>query len=333
MRNGFDPAAIERRLLELQRELSPNKTRSSLFNLLIVSPPDSERYIETIFSYLLGKRSARLLRICESGDEESSTTVRARCLPDKEEFGVCFQEIIISNGKDNAGKAPGSWSPLLIRDIPTFGLWLKPFDIEDGLLDNVREQADKIIIDSSIETRGGRPLSETASLIRSHFLEHGILTADIAWKRLSGVRELCAGTFEDPRLQDRLFSIKALSLGGWQEPELSFLQAWFAARLGWGQGEDGCSDRNGRPVAVKIHSPDAGSRSLVFTFFGEGELVLRLSENGYADILFPDSTQARSVFTEEGDAEIVLEEVDSIYDDGVYSETVDFIASVPAKNN
>jgi glucose-6-phosphate dehydrogenase assembly protein OpcA len=331
MKNDFDPAAIERRLLELQRELSPQKTRSNLFNLLIVSPPQREAYIESVLAHLLGKRSARLLRISDSEAEESSTTVRARCLPDKEEFGVCFQEIIITNGKDNAGKAPGSWTPLLIRDIPVFGLWLSSFDNDGGLLDTVREQADKIIIDSSIEVKGGRPLSETAAFIRSYFLEYGVLIADIAWKHLAGVREVCAGIFEEPRLQDRLFSIRTLSLGGFREPELSFLRAWFAARLGWRREDGGFTDRDG--TRIEVHTAASEGRSLVFTFSDKEKLSLRFSENGYVDMVLPDSTETRSVFTETGDAEIVLEEVDSIYDDGVYMETIKTIAPGDADRN
>ena len=123
-----DVPAVEQELARIQRELTNSEVRTSLFNLVVFSPDAEKTMANEALNYLLGKRAARVIHIVNSGADgkraqESRLDVSARCFIDAERKSVCFQEIVITNGSDGAGGAPGSWVPLLVRDIPTLILW------------------------------------------------------------------------------------------------------------------------------------------------------------------------------------------------------------------
>ncbi len=109
----FDPEKIERDLRLLEREYSLTETRTVLFNLVIFTDQEDISHIEeALLRPLLGKRAVRIIRISLGHSGETTVSVSARCAPDQEDRGVCFQEILIENGSDECGGGTGDPGPL-----------------------------------------------------------------------------------------------------------------------------------------------------------------------------------------------------------------------------
>ena len=143
-----DVVAVETELTRIQRELTSSEVRTSLLNLVVFSPDAEKAMANDALNYLLGKRAARVIHIVNAGTGDSRLDVSARCFVDAERKSVCFQEIVITSGADGAGGAPGSWVPLLVRDIPTFVFWLDTMSDKQDLLAHATEQADKLLLDT-----------------------------------------------------------------------------------------------------------------------------------------------------------------------------------------
>ena len=157
-----DVPAVEQELARIQRELTNSEVRTSLFNLVVFSPDAEKTMANEALNYLLGKRAARVIHIVNSGADgkraqESRLDVSARCFIDAERKSVCFQEIVITNGSDGAGGAPGSWVPLLVRDIPTLILWQDTLCDKQELLAHAQEQAEKLLVDTEQSVALGDP--------------------------------------------------------------------------------------------------------------------------------------------------------------------------------
>jgi len=156
-----DVVAVEKELARIQRELTNSEVRTSLFNLVVFSRNAAETMASEALNYLLGKRAARVIHIVSDpaadGEIESRLDVSARCYVDAERKSVCFQEIVITNGSDGAGGAPGSWVPLLVRDIPTIILWLDTLRDRREVLAHAQEQAEKVLVDTEHSNFARRP--------------------------------------------------------------------------------------------------------------------------------------------------------------------------------
>ena len=212
--NRFDPETIEHNLRNLQRELSPGEARSTLLNLLIISREEEKVSIEEFLSKLLGRRSARIIHIVLSEAEKSDIKVNARCIPDREDIGVCFQEIYITAGRDGKGAAPGSWTPVLIRDIPTIVLWMNGIISPPSILHHVLEQSDKVILDTEEHLNKGEDAGELFRGIADHFFSRGILLSDLSWKRIEELRRLSARVFNQDPLLSKLYDIEEIAIQG-----------------------------------------------------------------------------------------------------------------------
>jgi len=313
-----DVAAVERELDRIQRDLTNTEVRASLLNLVVVSPTAPEAMQSAALTYLLGKRAARVIHIVRGDQEESSLEVSARCFVDRERKGVCFQEIVITNGKDAAGDAPGSWVPLLVRDIPTLVLWLDRLSDRENLLVHAQEQADKLVVDSELLVRWGDDQNTVISTL-CRIASNGTAVSDFAFSRLRPVQKATAAAF-DERLH-LLREIRSVTLAGFTPMESRYFSLWLAERLGWSPPGEVYRDARGRAVAVECAavrdgSQPAGDRGIEFGSYDGPTLSLALGPNGCADIDCADVTLF-PVIVVMGDGEILLEEVDSMATDSL----------------
>lgn len=329
MKPLFDTAGIERELHILERSQSQAETRTSLFNLVVIDTGDGARETEEkLLGYLLGKRAARIIHITLDTPGPTEVYVNARCMPDREDKGVCFQEIHISAGEDGAGTAPGSWSAFLIRDIPVYVLWMSDLDHRE-VLRHTREQADKFIIDgTALVNREGLNLDDYLLTVKIELLSQGMPTADLAWERLAPLRNLTARAFDFPGPREGLEEIGEIILSGpdAKKTELELFGLWIASRLGWTRaGNDFAPPQGGRIPCGIITSPEEEAYRILFRLTQHRELDLRLSPSGVATAHFQGTELLSKALALPEDGEIFLAQVDMPGYDSLYTGALELV--------
>jgi glucose-6-phosphate dehydrogenase assembly protein OpcA len=318
----IDVQAVEAELSRIQRELTHTEVRTSLFNLVVMSP-DAERVkADEAVNYLLGKRAARVIHIVNTDAEASSLDVSARCFVDREHKGVCFQEIIITNGRDGAGGAPGSWIPLLVRDIPTYVLWLDTVGDKETLFSRVHGQADKVIVDSDHCVDLGDDPDRILALLSRVTVEEAVPVADFGWRRLRPYQRLIAGAFdgEASRWLGGIVSVHAVGL---RPASGRLLGLWLAERLGWTRiGSSQFRDVRGHEIAFECtHAGPSCDVTIEIELSDRRVVEIRANRDGCAEVEYPGGADEQFVAVP-SNGEILLEEVDAVYADDLYRDAL-----------
>ncbi len=318
-----DVTAVERELARIQWELTSSEVRTSLFNLIIWSPDAERTMADNALNYLLGKRAARVIHIVSTDVAESHLDVSARCFVDAERRGVCFQEIVITNGRDGAGGAPGSWVPLLVRDIPTFILWLDTVCDKRDDLYHATEQAEKLLIDSEHSIGLGDPEERLLATLRDITVSDGTPVTDFTFKRLRPLQRLVAGAFDDPQRIPLLDEIAALSIAGISHTAARLLVLWFAERLGWKPHEEGFLDRRGHKISFRHDSESHRCTSEIIIETESSQSVeIRTQDAGCADVEYPEGSESHPLISAPENGVLLLEEVDNVSSDPLFSATL-----------
>lgn len=326
MKAVFDPEKIERELYLLERERSLTETRTSLFNLIIIGGREDEDEVEeNLLGHLLGKRAARVIHITLDTPGPTQVSVSARCAPDRENKGVCFQEILIADGLDGAGTAPGSWSAFLIRDIPVYVLWRSPFAKRDTLL-FAREQADKFIIDGEFQVRKLKEeFAEYLHRVKEDLLEQGIPVADFAWERFRPLRSFTARVFDSAEPLKAIPDIRELVLSGTEPVSLRLHSLWIAASLGWKRQGEEFSTGGGRRIPCTFQVSEAGETRTTFRFQGGDELDISVALDGVGVARRGGKELLSKALILPHDGEILLQQVDMPGFDGLYGKALDLL--------
>ncbi|HKJ86563.1 MAG TPA: glucose-6-phosphate dehydrogenase assembly protein OpcA [Spirochaetia bacterium] len=324
-----DVGAVEAELARMQRELTNSEVRTSLFNLVVMSPDAQRAMVDEALNYLLGKRAARVIHIVNNDQKESSLEVSARCFVDHEHKGVCFQEVVITNGADDAGGAPGSWIPLLVRDIPTYILWLDRVSGREALFEHVQSQADKIIVDSDHCVELGDDPGDLLATLRTVAVEEGVPLADFSWKRLRPYQQLTAGAFDGEGRERWLDEIDRVELRGLATVAANLFALWLAERLGWSRSGTTADherivfrDVRGRSVEVVCENGEPGCDVAIAIHLTNDRVVeVTAGRNGCADVDYPGG-ETKHLVTIPSNGEILLEEVDAVYADDLYRDAL-----------
>jgi glucose-6-phosphate dehydrogenase assembly protein OpcA len=325
----MDPRSIEREIARIrEKESNPYSSgvKTNLFTLVVFGDPPASS-----LQYMLGRRPARIITIDQVDAPETGVTVSGRCFPDRRNRGVCFEEVRIESGADGLGDDPGSWAPLLIRDLPVFA-WLP--DTLSGSDDHwqrpVLESAsliDKLIVDTGHASDDhGASLAAMRNLLALQEKAGGaFFISDFAWRRSRVLRELTARAFDLLDTRPRLPVIKSVILdGGFRADGLLFF-LWLSTRLGWtragGAGIGSFRNRSGKEISL-VHAtvgfPLSEGFRLRFSFEGAEEIAIGCTRGGCVS-----NGAERGAYKFPSDGEILLEEVDSLTRDPVYQEVLD----------
>lgn len=318
----FDPEKIERDLRLLEREYSLTETRTVLFNLVIFTDQEDISHIEeALLRPLLGKRAVRIIRISLGHSGETTVSVSARCAPDQEDRGVCFQEILIENGSDNAGVAPGSWSAFLIRDLPVYVLWQTALPDEEpsrpdssttaGPLSFAREQADKFLLDGEFFLARGLPLQDYLRRVRRQLIDAGVQVTDFAWERIRPFRIFTAQVFDQKVLMDLLPHMISLEVTGLSELSRWYYAAWVCTVL---------EDEGSKVRCMLKPGKDAGKDvRIAFRFRDSKEpLLLQVDTQGMGKAFFGKEEVLSRPLKVPSEGGILLEQVDIPIADPLY---------------
>jgi glucose-6-phosphate dehydrogenase assembly protein OpcA len=313
MSRVFDPDEIERELRDLEHQLSPAATRTTLYNLLVFTSENNRQKTDKLLAYLLGKRSIRLIQILKSDSAETSVKVSARCYPDRQNMGVCFQEIVITNGQDNAGLAPGTWQPLILRDLPLYILWMDSLKENLSSLPFFIERADKFVYNSEFMMEIGEAPDETAGAILEYIYKGELICADIVWKNLLNLRKTTARLFDHipptGGQPDGLYPLAKLIVTGGHRASIILYSAWLSSRLK-------------RPVQFEHREPE--NPNITIDFKMDNEKVYQITRNtgGCGELSGPDINSLVQPCREEEGGSLLLQELDSVRTDTVFLEAL-----------
>lgn len=189
---------------------------------------DAQAASETIARIMHAHPSrAILLRVSEK-ETGLEARVSAQCwMPFGRQEQICCEQIEITAAESRLADLPKLMLGLIAPDLPVV-LWC----MSDRLCRNANFRqlfrlTDKIVIDSA----AFRNPAEPVPFVKRQ-LANGRNIADLAWTRLTHVRELVAQIFENDSARKSLSSLNRIAIqyaGPQAEPaELHYLQAWFA---------------------------------------------------------------------------------------------------------
>jgi hypothetical protein len=318
----LDPRALEEQIARIrEKESNPysSGTKTNLFTLLVFragdapapgsSVPGTPDHVDTALQYLLGKRPARIITLRRSHDVKTDAWVSGRCSPDKRNRGVCFEEVCIECGDDGVGGDPGTWSPLVIRDLPVFA-WL-PDSLEaasgqwSSSLRGASGLIDKVLVDSS---RSPGDTAATLDELRRLMKETADASSvsDFSWRRSRVLREQTARAFDPAELRLLLPAVRAVQLYGGSRIEARLFFEWLGSRLG-------------REVAVDHawEGPLTEGFRVTFTIDGAPVVDIGCTRGGCLS-----RGEEKGAYRFPSDGEILLEEVDSLGRDAVFAQVL-----------
>ena len=323
----FDPQAIEAELEQVQKENAPGAARACLLNIVAFSDDSSQMAVEGILDYALGRRAARVIRVVASNEDESSISVSARCKLDHNRESVCLQEIIVEDGADRIGRAPTTWTSLLVRDIPVYILWLRSVVGESQLLAEVSQYADIVVIDIDDCVRRGDSIAATVASLyalgigRSSAAER--VVSDLAWLRLETLRHLVAQMYDSDEALPLLDNIAAVRLKGLSSVEALLFQSWLAERLGWTAGEGGWRDRQLRTPKIEVSAAPYGIAAkekpwVEISHYDGDTACVEVDSGNCAHVDAPGRKRETQLATISGSPELFLHEIDAARQDTLY---------------
>jgi glucose-6-phosphate dehydrogenase assembly protein OpcA len=176
---------------------------------------------ETIAMLMRGHPSrAIVVRICEGEDRLESRVFQQCWMPFGQRRQICCEQVEITASPDHLCDIPSIVEPLAVPDLPSV-LWLRSKRVcEGGDYVGLLALGGKLILDSS---RMGAPAFETLT----GFLNTGHVTGDLAWTRLTELRQLIAQLSD----QNRPRTIQIQFTGAQPKPEAKYLWAWLTDAL------------------------------------------------------------------------------------------------------
>jgi glucose-6-phosphate dehydrogenase assembly protein OpcA len=322
MNRELNPESIENKInADLEKQPGHN-IRACLFNLIFIYNIFREHIVSELLDFLFGKRPARIIHLQQTEKPVSSSYVKVRCYPDPQNNQVCFQEIIIQNGKDEIGNAPGTWVPLLIHEIPVIIVWLDSLQPFPSMLHTISTLADKVIFCTEANhLLGEDPLTVCRNIERQLIVRNENSTpgkpvvSDLTWFRSLPLRQQTALLFNPVSMRQYIYEIKDIALHGISQSEALLYLVWLASRLNWKPTEvkSGLPRfLDGRGNRVGIHMRDDTARKVVFiTKDGQEFSINRIDEEGGECII--------------NERHVLLDELDSLDHDPLYYDALNKI--------
>ncbi|CAN5548529.1 glucose-6-phosphate dehydrogenase assembly protein OpcA [soil metagenome] len=190
------------------------RTRTSVLTLVVVAtrPETVDRAMDAV--RLLASRHPSRAILLAPGDPDGPPTVDAQIyaachLSDAGNSETCTEQILVRIGGELNQHLAATVAPLLIHDLPCVLWWPDDPPIGRPHFRQLREQSDRLLVDSgSFGGDGRKRLAALASIVA----EDRTVVHDIGWMRLTLWRELFAGLFDHPLLTPELARVHSLRI-------------------------------------------------------------------------------------------------------------------------
>ena len=231
------PAEIESELLKIWENLGKmNKTRASLFNLIVFSTlSERANYIRSIVQKLVDTFPCRILFVSHDKDSTNNYLKTAVSVVAPEgESAIACDAIDIGVAGSDWERVPYVILPHILPDLPVYLLWSEDPSVPHPLFESLCSLTTRIIFDSEA---ADNLLEFSQRLLFLHDKER-LEVADLNWARLESWRDLFATVFSD---QD-LLQIKSVHIvyNSYQSPNFChvkiqalYLIGLLASRLNW----------------------------------------------------------------------------------------------------
>ncbi|NOK57468.1 MAG: glucose-6-phosphate dehydrogenase assembly protein OpcA [Chloroflexi bacterium AL-W] len=267
---SIDVRAIERDLNALWKQTTngPNGdetravTRVCVLNLVIgVHDNQTADQATEIVARLMTRHPNRAILVNTKAQDEPllDAWVQAHCqMPGPGRPQVCCEQITIDARGSAVTLAPGTVLPLLVPDLPVMFWWPRGEPFNDLLYTKLYRLADRLIVDSATFADPGQGLVRLSEACGG-----SLPVSDLAWGRLTPVRELIAQFFDVPAALSHLQEISRVNVAftstSQQRNDMHqavLLASWLASKLGWSPVAK--TDANGH-IAIEMQRGDRGT--------------------------------------------------------------------------
>lgn len=240
-----DVASLERELRELWEQMASKKqgadqeavTRACVHNLIVYAPGEkSDSEVNSIIAEITVQNPGRvfiLLPDTESKNDRTNAWVSAQCYRTAgKRQQVCCEQIMLRAEGEAVREIPMILAPLIVPDVPVFLWWRSPIQ-EDTILKDLLEPADRVIIDSALNSDSHQDINNSSSVLKTAISETAF--SDLDWARLTFWRDLVARLFDSPEARKQLPEMNRVEIQA-AEPmsyQPLLLASWLASRLDW----------------------------------------------------------------------------------------------------
>ena len=235
---------IEKNLTMLWQQAFDEKgddaiTRSNTMNLLIISyEPDKKSHLYSIIADVTLHHPSRVILLIidpESASSEIKAQVTTQCnLSSGSQKQICFEQILLTTGREGQPFLSGVLLPLLLPDLPVFLWWAGSAHQGVDHFDALRDFIDHALFSSpdSFETIESFEQYITHLLHLNRFVP----IADMNWANLTDWREAVAQFFDLLSRSSWIGEIDHLQI--FQKSDhvsmpVMLLIGWLASQLGW----------------------------------------------------------------------------------------------------
>jgi glucose-6-phosphate dehydrogenase assembly protein OpcA len=272
---------------------------------------------------------AMVIRIRESAARALASRVFSQCwMPFGHRRQICCEQIEISASDASLPDLAAVVLPLTVADLPVM-LWCRCSRVF-GLPDfaQIARIAHKLLLDSSKFSDSAAILVEIERRSRA-----GQVLGDLAWTRLTRVRELISQIFESRSYLARLPEVAEVkvSFGGAVPPTTAYyMAAWLLdcaegvgahPRLSW---EPAPGDRPGRLSRVELRGAIGDGLHVAICVSGDGD-------RRCGDVQI-DSLTSHTVFPPDNDYVLLREELSIPGRDAVYEKSLTRAVALAAEN-
>jgi glucose-6-phosphate dehydrogenase assembly protein OpcA len=268
-------AAVERELADLWRFAAEQSgiegivlTRARTLTLVAYAadPQNAAALSEVVLQTSQRHPARSILLVADEEERGLAAEVTASCRTLRRSHKqICSEQIVVRAAPAERDHFPSVVRNLVLPDMPVVLYWPAP-DRADPFVDDLRDVADRLIIDSAAFPDGGGP-PEAAALLTSG--ERAPL-GDLTWGRLALWRGLTAQFFGPPHADavERIRKVRIAHAASTRVQALLYA-GWLTARLRWtvaqpfrpgpGPWRATLTDQRAHPIALSLH-PDSRAR-------------------------------------------------------------------------
>lgn len=305
-------SALERELVASLRESASGNARAMAATIVSAGPASDSIRAEALVDTLMGRRPARILhlRTRTGAAEPFSAWASARCSLDRQNRGVCFEDVYIESADDGAVD-PRSWGAFVLRELPALLLWFIPLGACPDCLGDWEDKIDLVVFDGSADPSSASDPRAFARSVRAAFAGAPAL-GDFAWERLERVRTAVARLFDPPAALGGAREIASVSVSAADPWSRALLAGWISSRKL--PADAAVREAEGESAAVRFSFRDGSTASAEIP--NGRDAVLRYADGAVLELPFPPPE----------DGAVLASLIDAPLEDPLYAETLRFLA-------
>ncbi|WP_304224276.1 glucose-6-phosphate dehydrogenase assembly protein OpcA [Gracilinema caldarium] len=300
-------SVLEQELMARLKEHTGGNARAMSATIITLSSKAHAEEVDRWTESLMGRRPARLLHLRGYAPDGLHSWSSARCALDRQERGICFEDVYIETPDDSAYQGR-IWSALVLRELPALLVWTLGPEALNSCEYDCAERVDLTIINGSWDLKHyKRGLAVYRDAVASALQSNKALV-DLSWEQLLPLRYAFSRLFDAPHTQDidllRTINIQVSDpwtlhlLKGWIQDRTKGKSIQIDGRLEPsyqdGTGQISCTFADGTLSAIEVHTSrqaelryrDGKSLQISLPDASIGAILERIVDSPVADPLY-----------------------------------------------